>query len=208
MIFRSEDIEPLKDEVYAALRQFQMTELGQFNVGSAMDSLPKTMRKYNVTIPGSLTMVLKVISMIYTVAVKLDPQFNFDTRVQPYFDEIVKGEYFSPETVKKIPLSFMDMAASLMAFPKAINNTLNTLGKGDFKLEIKATDIEVLSTGIQQASGMLVVSIIVASIVIGSSLIVFAAGIPITGNLFFATFAIYFIAIVIGLAALYHVLRK
>ncbi len=55
-----------------------------------MDSLPKIMQKYNVAVPGSLMMVLKVIWIIFAVAVKLDPGFNFNQRVKPYLDEIVE----------------------------------------------------------------------------------------------------------------------
>ncbi len=208
--FRPEDIEPLKDELYAALREYQTSELGQLNVGSAMDSLPKIMQKYNVAVPGSLMMVLKVIWMIFAVAVKLDPGFNFNQRVKPYFDEIIEGSYLSPDTLKKLPLSFMEMAEGVMNIPKAINHTLNTLGKGDFKLEVEVDDMKTLSTSIQQASGRVMVSVIIAAIVIGSSIVVhaLASGTVIMGNLFYAVFMVYFIAIIIGIAALYATLAK
>ena len=210
LVFRQEDIEPLKDELYAALRESQTSELGQLNVGSAMDSLPKIMQKYNVVVPGSLMMVLKVIWMIFAVAVKLDPGFNFNQRVKPYFDEIIEGSYLSADTLKKLPLSFLEMAEGVMNIPKVINQTLNTLKKGDFKLEIAANDLKTLSTSIQQASGRLMISVIIAAIVIGSSIVVhaLASGTAITGNLFYATFTVYFIAIMAGIVALYTLAKK
>ncbi len=206
--FRQEDIEPLKDELYAALREYQTSELGQMNVGSAMDSLPKIMQKYNVTVPASLMMVLKVIWMIFAVAVKLDPGFNFNQRVKPYFDEIIEGSYLSADTLKKLPLSFMEMAEGVMNIPKALNHTLNTLGKGDFKLEISADDLKTLSISIQQASGRVMISVIIAAIVVGSSIVVHASGTAITGTLFYAVFMVYFIAIMVGVVALYTLVKK
>jgi ubiquinone biosynthesis protein len=206
--FRSEDIEPLKDELYAALREYQTSELGQLNVGSAMDSLPKIMQKYNVAVPGSLMMVLKVIWMIFAVAVKLDPGFNFNQRVKPYFDEIIEGSVFSPDTLKKLPLSFMEMAEGVMNVPKALNHMLNTIGKGDFKLEIEANDLKTLSTSIQQASGRIMISMIIAAIVVGSSIVVHASGTAITGTLFYAVFTVYIIAIMVGVVALYMMVKK
>jgi ubiquinone biosynthesis protein len=206
--FRQEDIEPLKDELYAALREYQTSELGQMNVGSAMDSLPKIMQKYNVTVPASLMMVLKVIWMIFAVAVKLDPGFNFNQRVKPYFDEIIEGSYLSADTLKKLPLSFMEMAEGVMNIPKALNHTLNTLGKGDFKLEIAADDLKTLATSIQQASGRVMITVIIAAIVIGSSIVVHASGTTITGTLFYAVFTVYLIAILVGVVALYTLVKK
>jgi ubiquinone biosynthesis protein len=208
--FRQEDLEPLKDELYAALREYQTSELGQLNVGSAMDSLPKIMQKYNVAVPGSLMMVLKVIWMIFAVAVKLDPGFNFNQRVKPYLDEIIEGSYLSADTLKKLPLSFMEMAEGVMNLPKAINHTLNTLGKGDFKLEIEVDDIKTLATSIQQASGRIMISVIIAAIVVGSSIVVhaLASDTGVMGNLFYAVFLVYFIAIIVGIIALYSTLVK
>lgn len=206
--FRTEDIEPLKDELYASLREYQTSELGQLNVGSAMDSLPKIMQKYNVVVPGSLIMVLKVIWMIFAVAVKLDPGFNFNQRVKPYFDEIIEGSYLSSDTLKKLPLSFMEMAEGMMNIPKAINHTLNTIGKGDFKLEIEANDLKTLSQSIQQASGRIMISVIIAAIVVGSSIVVHASGTSITGSLFYAVFLVYFVAIAFGIGALYLLVKK
>jgi len=210
LIFKPEDIEPLKDELYAALREYQTSELGQMNVGTAMDSLPKILQKYNVVVPGSLMMVLKVIWMIFAVAVKLDPGFNFDQRVKPYFDEIIEGSYLSADTLKKLPLTFMEMAEGVMNIPKVINQTLNTIGKGNFKLEIEADDLKTLSTSIQQASGRIMISVIVAAIVVGSSIVVhaLASGTVVTGYLFYAVFMVYFIAIMVGIVALYTMAKK
>ena len=206
--FRPEDREPLKDELYAALREYQTSGLGQLNVGSALDSLPKIMQKYNVVVPGSVMMVLKVIWMIFGVAVKLDPQFNFNERVQPYFNEILMGSYFSAEALKKAPLSFMELAEGIISIPKAITHTLDTIGKGNFKLEVEIDDMKDLSTSIRQASGRILVMGIIAAIVIGSSIVVHASGAAITGTLFYAVFAVFLVAILVGIVALYISVKK
>jgi len=206
--FRPQDIEPLKDELYAALREYQSTDLGQMNVGSAMDSLPKVLQKYNVVVPGSLMMVLKVIWMIFDVAVRLDPTFNFNQRVKPYFEEILEGSILSPDAIKKVPLTLMEIAEGIVTIPKALNQTLQTLGKGNFKLEIEAGDIRALSASIQQASQRATIAVIAAAIVIGSSIVVQGSQTPIKGELFYLTITVYFIAILIGVYGLIQLIRN
>ena len=49
---------------------------------------------------------------------------------------------------------------------------------------------------------------IASAIVIGSSLVVYASDTPITGNLFYLTFIVYIIAIIIGIIALFRLMRK
>jgi len=140
--------------------------------------------------------------------VKLDPGFNFNQRVKPYFDEIIEGSVLSPDTLKKLPLSFMEMAEGFMNIPKALNHMLNTVGKGDFKLEIEANDLKTLSTSIQQASGRIMIAMIIAAIVVGSSIVVHASGTAITGTLFYGVFTVYLIAIMVGIVALYTAAKK
>jgi ubiquinone biosynthesis protein len=208
LVIRQEDLEPLKDELYASLRDYQTYAISDFNVGSAMESLPKILQKYHLMVPGSLMMVLKVIWMIFDVAVKLDPGFNFNQRVRPYFEEIVAGSYLSPDSFRKLPLSLMEMAEGFMNLPRAINQTLRNLGNGDFKLEIEANDLKTLSSSIQDASERILIGLIASAIVIGSSLVVYASDTPITGNLFYLTFLVYIVAIVIGIIALVRLMKK
>jgi ubiquinone biosynthesis protein len=206
--FRQQDIEPLKDELYSALREYQSSQLSEFNVGSAMESLPKILQKYHLVVPGSLMMVLKVIWMIYDVALRLDPTFNFNQRVKPHFEEIVRSSFLSQETLSKLPLSLMEMAEAMMNLPKAVNQTLHSIGHGDFKLEIEANDLKTLSTTIQQSSDRVLIGLIASAIVIGASIVVHAADAPITGWLFYVTFTVYIGAIIIAVASLARLLKR
>jgi ubiquinone biosynthesis protein len=208
LTFRQQDIEPLKDELYSALREYQTSQISEFNVGSAMESLPKILQKYHLVVPGSLMMVLKVIWMIYDVALKLDPTFNFNQRVKPHFEEIVRSSFFSSETLSKLPLSLMEMAEAVMNLPKAVNQTLTSIGHGDFKLEIEANDLKTLSTTIQQSSDRALIGMIVSAIVIGASIVVHAADAQITGWLFYVTFIVYIGAIIIAVVSLARLLKR
>jgi ubiquinone biosynthesis protein len=208
LAIRQEDMEPLKDDLYSALRDYQTTAIGDFNVGPAMDSLPRALQKYHLMVPGSLMMALKVIWMIFDVAVKLDPGFNFNERVRPYFEEIIRSSYLSSEAFRKLPISLMEMAEGFMNLPRAVNQTLRNLGNGDFKLEIEAEDLKTLSSSIHDASERILIGMIASAIVVGSSLVVYASDTPITGNLFYLTFLVYIVAIIIGILALFRLMRK
>jgi ubiquinone biosynthesis protein len=203
-----DDIEPLKDELYQTLRDYQTAQISQFSVGSAMDSLPKVLQKYHLKMPGSLMMVLKVIWMIFDVAVKLDPEFNFNERVKPHIEEIVKSTFISSDTIRKLPISAMEMLEGVMNLPRALNRTLKTVGNGDFKLEVAADDLKTLSTTIQQASDKALIGLIASAIVIGASLVVHASDTPITGYLFYLTFIVYIVAIAIAGFAVLRLFKK
>ena len=202
------DMEAIKDELYGALRDYQHTSISQFNVGNALDSMPKTLQKYNLAIPGSLTMVLKVIWMIFGVAVKLDPDFNFNERVKPYGEEILAGTFDPKDTLKKLPLTLMEIAEGISNIPKAVNFALKGMGKGDFRLEIESEDLRSLTNAISHSSDRAVIGMIASAIVIGSSIVVHAAGVPVLGNFLMVTFIIYIAAILVAIIAVVRLFRK
>ena len=204
IVIRPADMEQLKDELYAALRDNQRSSISQFNIGSTMDSLPKTLIKYNLAVPDSLTMVLKVIVMIWNVATKLDPGFNFNERVKPYIKEV----YLGGSPIRKLPLTLLEIAEGIGGIPKAFNQALKSVGKGNFRLDVESNDLRDLTSTISKSSDRAIIGIIASAVVIGSSIVVHASDVQITGNIFIVTFLIYLAAITVAIVAIYRLLQK
>jgi ubiquinone biosynthesis protein len=169
-----------------------------------MDSLPKTLMKYNLAVPDSLTMVLKVIVMIWNVAVKLDPGFNFNDRVKPYIREV----YLGGSPIKKLPLTLLELMEGVWGIPKAFNQALKSVGKGNFRLDVESNDLRDLTSTISKSSDRAIIGIIASAVVIGSSIVVHASDVQITGNIFIVTFLIYLAAITVAIVAIYRSLQK
>jgi ubiquinone biosynthesis protein len=204
IVIRPADMEQLKDELYAALLDNQRSSISRFNVGSTMDSLPKTLMKYNLAVPDSLTMVLKVIVMIWNVAVKLDPGFNFNDRVKPYIREV----YLGGSPIKKLPLTLLELMEGVWGIPKAFNQALKSVGKGNFRLDVESNDLRDLTSTISKSSDRAIIGIIASAVVIGSSIVVHASDVQITGNIFIVTFLIYLAAITVAIVAIYRLSQK
>jgi ubiquinone biosynthesis protein len=204
IVIRPADTEQLKDELYAALRENQRSSLDQFSAGSSMDSLPKALSKYDLAVPDSLTMVLKVIFMIWGVATKLDPGFNFNERVKPYVKEV----YFGGSSIRNLPLTLLELAEGIGGFPKAFNQALKSVGKGNFRLDVESNDLRDLTTVISKSSDQAIIGMIASAVVIGSSIVVHASNVQITGNLFIVTVGIYLAAIAVAIVAMYRLFQR
>lgn len=204
IVIRPADMEQLKDELYAAMLDNRRSSISQFNIGSTMDSLPKTLIKYNLAVPDSLTMVLKVIVMIWNVAVKLDPGFNFNERVKPYIREV----YLGGGPIRKLPLTLLELLEGILGIPKAFNQALKSVGKGNFRLDVESNDLRDLTTTLSKSTDRAIIGLIASAVVIGSSIVVHASDVQITGNFFIVTFLIYLTAITVAIVAIYRLLQK
>lgn len=200
--------EQLKDELYYVLQSSQSSELGRMDFGSAMSSAPDVLNKYRVRVPPSLMQVLKVIWMIFDVAIHLDPKFNFNARVRPYMAEIMRDRYASQKFLRQIPSAMMNLTQGVVALPKAINNVITKVSKGQFRFEITSREISGLSTSIDASTDKLVMGLVIASMVIGSSLVLNAPIISSYPPVYWIATFIYVSAIALAFVMLFKIMNR
>ena len=200
--------EQLKDDLYAVRQSSQSTELGRMDFGSAMSSAPDVLNRYRVRVPSALMQVLKVIWMIFDVAILLDPKFNFNTRVKPHMEDIVRKLYAPDRFLKQVPMAMMDLTRGFVALPKAITNVVTKVSKGHFQFEITSREIARLSTSIDASTDKLVMGVIIASMVIGSSLVLNAPFISGYMPIYWLAIAVYVSAIAFAVFTLFTIMTR
>lgn len=81
------DLDSVKDEIYLILLDYREARLGRVNLAATIQGLTDTLRRYHIKVPSSLMLMLKVIIMVMDIGDMLDPTFNFDRRIRPYWSE-------------------------------------------------------------------------------------------------------------------------
>ena len=150
------DVDDLMNKYYGA----NMT-----NMDGAMKDLLNAMVKNNVVLPREFVMIGRGIALIEDTGKKLDPDFNATFELKKLSTNIIKNK-LRPEKV------FLDSANYLLQlehlakdFPELITNTIQKFEDGE--VEIKLNEISELTNQIS-------VALIIASLIIGSSLALFA----------------------------------
>ncbi len=201
------DLEAVKDDLYLALLDYQEMRLEQVNFAVAIRGLTDILRRYRIKVPSSLMLMMKVIVMVMDIGIRLDPSFNFDQRVRPYLTRIVAQQRFSPETVADTVRSLAGAAGGLLAIPGNVNETLKTISEGAVAIELEGADLEKIVGIIDRTSDKIVVGLVVAAIVVGSSLVLQVAVLPIPGYVTALAVAGYIFAVLVGFYAIYDILR-
>ncbi len=205
------DADAFMDDTYAVFRQYRNVEANQFDMGLVLTSIPEILRKYHLVVPTTMMLVIKVIVMMLSVIEQLDPSFNFNRSVGPYLSDLARPRLYQRGDIHRAARHASDVAASARDFPLTLNRALHRLAGGDFSIELKDTSTREMALAMKYSSSMLLVGLVISSLVIGSSLIILAAGLP------FDTFACstiidltlvgYVAAVIIGIYAVYSVLR-
>lgn len=159
------DRKSLKYDLIDLINKYYGTEIK--GVQGGMIELISLMRKYGVVLPREFVLIARGTSMIEETGIELDPDFNTVAVLQPYVFKIAKSKISPFKLIEFIKNNIFEIEHMLKTFPILISKTLYKLEKGKLVVEIEHTNLESVANKIA-------ISLILAAMIIGSSLIILA----------------------------------
>jgi ubiquinone biosynthesis protein len=207
IVIAEEDREALRDDLYIMMHDFGGgDEVGQLNFRLVVTELTEAMRRYRLKVPMNLMLLLKVFMMVLDIGIRLDPKFNFGKEVAPYLTKLADAGNLSAAYLKRASTSLLEATDALFDMPRNLNLMLRRLSTGTFKLEIVETDIQKLQMALDKASDKLMIGLVVASLVIGSSLVLLSHPLSLPDSIYWVAIFGYTLAVLVGFYAIYHVI--
>jgi ubiquinone biosynthesis protein len=207
IVIAEDNREALRDDLYIMMHDFGGgDEVSQLNFRLVVTELTEAMRRYRLKVPMNLMLLLKVFMMVLDIGVQLDPKFNFGKEVTPYLTKLADTGNLSAAYVKRASTSLLEAADALFDMPRNLNLMLRRLSTGTFKLEIVDSDLQKLQMALDKASDKLMIGLVVASLVIGSSLVLLASPFTLPTEISWIAILGYTAAVLCGFYAIYHVI--
>jgi ubiquinone biosynthesis protein len=204
---REEDREQLRDELYLTLLDAESFTAGSYSFGGLVGNLTDVLRRYQIRVPTNLMLMLKVLVMVLDIAAKLDPGFNFLEESRIYLKRISISQTLSSDVLNKATRSAIEVIDGMFELPKVLSQMMRRISSGTFRIEIVDTDIKKLQESLDRSSNKLLTGMIIAALVIGSSLVLSGSGITLPAGVFYIALFGYVIAVLLGFGALWQVLR-
>jgi ubiquinone biosynthesis protein len=208
VVIKEENREAIKDDLFTALLDSEGFTLGENNFASVVNDLTEVLRRYEIRVPTSLMLMLKVIVMILDIGIKLDPEFNFDKEVHPFLENITDRMNLPDHLIKQATRSLLEATDGLFDLPRNINQTLKKLSTGTVRVEIVETDILKLQESLDRLSDKLLIGFVTAAVVVGSSLVLLSSDLTLPNFVWLLAVVGYSAAMLVGFYAIYHVVSS
>lgn len=145
--------------------------LSEINVGESLGELVDLSIKYQMRMPSEFSLIVKMMMTVENIISQLDPQLSIIDIAEPYGKKVLKKK-LSPRKLKNeladMVLDYADIARTM---PGQVNNILRTIEEGELKVKMEHMNMKRLFARIDIMSNRLSLAIILASIIIGTSLI-------------------------------------
>jgi ubiquinone biosynthesis protein len=202
------DISSFQKEMADIISTYFYSSLKQVELKSLIDDMLKVMSRYRIYFKEDNYLLAKALVTMEGIGKKLYPDFHAAEEIRPFILKIYKKE-FSPFSILKKSHELNKAIVDLLSnAPSDLNEIIAKIKSGNLKIEFEHVGLEEFEETVEKSFNRLSTSIVIASILIGSSMLL-SSKIPPTIN-DISVFGIigYVFAFILGVILLFTILRK
>ena len=142
----------------------------QMQVGRLVLEVTTVAAETNIRVPQEMTMLGKTLLNLDQVGRALEPQFDPNASIRKNAAEILQlrlTKSLSPGNLFSGALELKDL---LQRLPLRLNKFMESLSKGEFKINVDAIDEKTLILGFQKVANRITVGLIIAALIIGAAM--------------------------------------
>lgn len=139
--------------------------------------------KHGIRVPRDFVLLGKTVFIIGGIGRELDPDFDFLEVARPFAYDLIKKRLHPRKLLLNSVKALSEISSLLESFPGQVNRILRKFRQGEFKLAIEHKGLEEAIHGRDRSSNRLSLGLIIASLIIGSSLLIQSEGILFWGGI-------------------------
>lgn len=152
--------------------KFQEESIQNIQYGSLIREGLRISREHNLKVPIDFILFGKAIITLEGVVLKYLPNFDIVKEAQSILLKVVDKSYIRKEVTRKVKKSITDYKDLIETFPETLMEILDKSKKFKFMIDLEDKDIKDLTHEMERSSGNLSLGLIIAALIIGSSLII------------------------------------
>lgn len=181
------DRSALERQVCEMIDLYLYQPLKNLRVGQLLGDLFALTTRHELQIPAQYFLLIKAITQIENLGMRLDPDFDLPKNLGPLLRKAFLRRYSMRRFARDLYESGSDVLYLLREVPGELREILKQTKHGKMRMEFEHVGLEPLRVTLDRVSSRISSAIVLASLIVGSSLIVMAKippfwnGIPVIG---------------------------
>jgi len=177
-------------------------------IADLLKALLELIGRHRLRIPADIFLMIKALATVEGIGYALDPEFDLAAKAAPFIKQIKMDRLHPRRLFGEFLESGWDLVTLLKEIPGEMRNILSQIKQGRMKIEFEHRGLEDFAFRLDRASNRIAFSLVVAAVIIGSSIIIqtqmgpYLFGFPALGILGYA------IAGVLGIWLIISILRS
>lgn len=156
------DRRALQTEIGDFLADFAGQALDNFDLSGALNGMTDIIRRYNIILPSSCSLLLKVLVMLEGTSRQLDPRFSLAELIEPYYTKAIQRRFSPKKMWHKAQRKVRDWDRLMNMLPRDLADILDRVKRGTF-------DVHPEHRRLETTVNRLVLGILAAALFVGSA---------------------------------------
>jgi len=201
------DSESFEQSISNELSPFVGISWSKVKTGKLLWTLAKVSAEHGAPLPRPLILFFKSLISFEGVGAKLNPDFDIISVSKKFSEDLAKNMYSKENLQHHALILARDFSVLAKHGPRQIRGLLKQLADGEMQLNVSSNDLRYTANTLDRLMSRIAVSIILASLIVGSSILVLAKVGEEYYHMSFFGIVGFSIAGVLGLYVVWSVLR-
>lgn len=188
----------LLSEIQTFVDQYHGVPLKQLHLGTMLSDLVNILRQHQLALPVDLALLVKAFISLEGMGHDLDPDFDMVGEALPMLEQVMRLRYTPAALLKRGWRAAGEALALITGIPNDLSRLLRAARRGRLEIHIDVTHLKRVGNQLDRAANRITIGIVVAALIIGSSIVMTVPGGPkLFGLPFFGLFG-FFSAMIAG----------
>ena len=152
--------------------------LAQLSLAAMLADVTAILRKHRLMLPPDLALLIKAFVTVEGMGRNLDPDFHMATEALPLLKRALRERYHPKAVAARSWRSVQRMAELLTNVPDDLARLLRNVRHGGFQVHIDVKNLQRVGDQLERAANRMTVGVVVAALIIGSSIVMTVGGGP------------------------------
>jgi ubiquinone biosynthesis protein len=144
--------------------------LKEIEVGKMLLEFIDLISTHRIKMHPDLTMLVKVLVVVEGMGRELDPQFDMIGHLRPFLEEALLEKHSPGRMLKELSEGMEAYLGLARDLPREIREVLNKINRNKFRIDLEHRGLDRFSREMDRSANRLSLSLIIAALLIGSSI--------------------------------------
>ncbi|GAA6142368.1 AarF/UbiB family protein [Hydrogenophaga sp. 5NK40-0174] len=168
----------LESEIETFVDQYHGVPLAKLSLGHMLSDVTAILREHKLALPSDLALLIKAFITLEGMGRALEPEFHMTSEAMPLLKQVVRSRY-QPSTLGKRTWKTLRRALVVAEqLPHDVSRLLRNARRGRVHVGLELVHLRRVGNQISRAANRLAMALIIAALIIGSSIVMTVQGGP------------------------------
>ncbi len=174
----SVNLSQLESEIEAFVDQYHGVPLAQLSLGDMLVDVTNILREHHLGLPSDMALLIKAFITLEGMGRGLDPDFHMTAEALPMLRQVIRARYTPKVVANRAWQTLRRTLAVAEQLPHDVSRLLRNARRGRVHVGIELHHLRRVGNQIDHAANRLAMALIIAALIVGSSIVMTVQGGP------------------------------